>query len=508
MAIKKQEVGPDTPTGDYIAMQPYWQKAQTMLDGVEAMRLAGKRYLPAFPKERKDHYEFRRANAKFTNVFRDIVENLASKPFAKLCKLNDEKASEQLLDLAQDIDAAGNNLHVFAENLMFNGIAKAIDYILVDYTALPDNLTVAEEKSMNARPYWVRYAAESVIEARTEMIDGKEQFVRVRLLEPSVEQDGEWGEKTVERVRVFWRPLIAEVGAKKGAPKRYGSPRWQLHEKTVIENRIVWKVIGEGTLRIPMIPLVPYVVGRRKAASWRFDPPMKDAADVQEKHYQQETNLENVKDRMCFPVLVGMGVPRKDEQGKEVEIPYGPSTVLFAPVLGEGKHGDWKLLEPSAESMKFLASDLDATERRLRELGRQPLTAQSGNLTVVTTAVAAQKANSAVQAWAWNLKDALEQAFRFTCMWLNDDVSEPDVFVHTDFGIELADGTSMDRIIKMRQARDLDRQTLWTEAQRRGDLSTDFNPEEAEKRLREEEPDPDEIEEVEASVTPPLRRAA
>jgi hypothetical protein len=78
-------------------------------------------------------------------------------------------------------------------------------------------------------------------------------------------------------------------------------------------------------------------------------------------------------------------------------------------------------IEPDATSLKFLAEEIEKTIQQMRELGRQPLTAQTGNLTVVTTQFAAQKGNSAIQAWALNLKDAMENALRYTAMWLKEE---------------------------------------------------------------------------------------
>jgi hypothetical protein len=44
-------------------------------------------------------------------------------------------------------------------------------------------------------------------------------------------------------------------------------------------------------------------------------------------------------------------------------------------------------------------------------------------MTVVQAGMNAQKANSAIQAWALGLKDALEQAFVFTALWLGEKTS-------------------------------------------------------------------------------------
>lgn len=504
MAEPSKKSGPDTRSSDYNAMASYWAKVSTILKGVDAMRAAGETYLPKFPKEAKKNYDYRRKNAQFTNIFRDIVENLAAKPFSKACILKQETAGEELKSLADDIDGAGNNLHVFAGEVMFNGVAKGIDYIFVDCTKVPQGLSVAEEKLLGARPYWLRIRAEDVVCAYSAMIDGKEQFTHLRFLEFVTEQDG-FDETVKERVRVFNR-------AKLGNGK-YDKPTWEVFEKQKTTHPAGWDWVSvdKGLLRIDVIPLVPFLTGRREGKSWRFDPPMRDAADVQIKHYQQETNLHSVKELSCFPTLCGNGIspPLDAQTGKPLEIALGPGLTLFAPGGIEGKSASWTLLEPTTASLTFLANDLRETAKELRELGRQPLTAQSGNLTVVTTAFAAQKGNSAAQAWALALKDALEQAFRFTKMWLRDEQSDPSVYVYSDFQAELQDAQAMDRVIKMRENEDISRRTLWTEAQRRGDLSGDFNAEDEEKELREEADDPASEDELLAAVPPTqLRQAA
>src|SRR4030095_6548482 len=104
-------------------------------------------------------------------------------------------------------------------------------------------------------------------------------------------------------------------------------------------------------------------------------------------------------------------------------------------------------------------------ERQLRELGRQPLTADSGNLTVVTTAFAASKGNSAVQAWVINLKDALEQALQLPARWQAESV-EPEVSVHTDFAIDMESDQAGTVLLEMRRHKDISRAALIEEAKR------------------------------------------
>lgn len=483
---------PNATSCDYDAMKPYWLMVETILDGADAMRSAGEGYLPRFPNETKENYDYRRKNAKFTNIFRDIAEGLASKPFAKQVDLVEGQSPQAIKDLVEDIDGGGNHLHVFAGNLFFNGIAYAIDWILVDHTPVPQGATVADERAMGARPYWVRIPAIRMLWVESAMIAGKEEFTYAAIYEPIKVREG-FEEKSIDRVRLLIRDRLDGGG--------YGPARFEVWEQA--SSGGAWGIVQDGPITIGIIPLVPFLTGRRKEGSWQVLPPMKDAAYLQVEHYQQETNLKSAKELTAFPMLAGNGIaPPVDAQGNAVMAPIGPSVVLYAPPSGDGgQHGEWKFIEPTAASLKFLAEEVDKTEQQLRELGRQPLTAQTGNLTVVTTAFAAQKGNSAVQAWALNLKDTLEQALTLTCMWLGDS-SEPEVSVYTDFGVETDSVEGMKVVLDMKKEGLISRAATINEAKRRNILAPEYDEEEDMDLILEELPGDDAADDVTAALPP------
>jgi hypothetical protein len=496
---------PDTPSCDYLAMSSYWRMVETILDGAEAMRLAGKLYLPQFPNEDGKNYEYRRRNAKFTNIFRDLVEGLAAKPFAKQIDLVDKSAPESIKTFIEDVDGAGNHLHVFSGDVFFNGIASAVDWILVDHTAVPAGISASDERKMGARPYWVRIPATRMKWVESAMIAGKEQFVYAAIHEPTTVREG-FEEKTIDLMRLLIRDKL-EDGS-------YGPARYEIWQATTakVGNKTAsanWVKTEEGTISIGVIALVPFMTGRRKEGTWQILPPMKDAAFLQIEHYQQETNLKSAKELTAFPMLAGNGItPEIGEDGKPIIAPIGPATVLYAPANADGgQHGEWKFIEPGAASLKFLAEEVDQTEQQLRELGRQPLTAQTGNLTVVTTTFAAAKGNSAVQAWALNLKDALEQALKFTCLWLKEQ-KEPEVTVYTDFDVETDSVEAMKIVLDMRKESLISRSAAISEAKRRNILSPEYDDEADMDLILAEVPGDDTDDDKEASTTPPAANAA
>jgi len=484
-----EEPKPDNQSSDYAAMADYWTMVETILAGTGAMRRAKEKYLPKFPAESDNDYDCRVKCAKFTNIYRDIVEALAAKPFSKELALVEKSSSQAMRKLAEDIDGRGNNLHVFAAHLFFAGINDAVTWILVDKTRVgPDVRSRADEQRVGARPYWVHVPGCRLLAVYSVMLGSQEVIVHARILEPAKIREG-YGEREVRRVRIFERQVTMEGDR----VSQVGAPTFRLMEerKDATTSQSRWEEIDQGALAIDVIPLVPFITGRRREASWCFVPPMQDAAFLQIEHYQQESGLKYASDNTAFPMLAGNGVtPATDQAGNPVSVPIGPKRVLYAPPTQAGNgvvSGSWQFIEPNATSLTFLAGQIKETERQLRELGRQPLTADSGNLTVITTAFAASKGNSAIQAWCLNLKDAIEQALKITARWLADS-TEPEVAVHTDFAIDMESDQAGTVLLEMRRNKDISREALVTEAKRRDWLSPEYDAAEDLERILGETP--------------------
>jgi len=518
------EVDPRQQSTDYKAQEPYWTMVNAILQGAEALRatapegnVAGPTqayaqlsqlwrvrggtvspWLPRFENETQKDYDRRRANAPLTNIYNDISKNLASKPFSKTLELAPD-TPDDLKMLAENIDGQGNNLHVFAAEAFKNGIDKAIDWIWVDYPTLPNGpITLDAERKGGVRPYWIHIPAERLLAVYSDFIGSQEIIYHARILETaSVCNPETFEETTVERVRVLCRDPIYEVivdaegNATQGAVIGYSPAEWELYEQQeradpAGNKRTTWAKIAEGPITIGIIPLVPFKTGKRAGASWRVDPPLRDLAFLQITEFQQESNLDHIKELTAFPMAAGQGVnPPTDANGQQIVVPIGPNRVVFAPpdVNNTGSAGRWEWMEPAATSLNFLSNDLDKLRTEMRDLGMQPLA--TANLTVITTANVSMKAHNAVQAWALGLKDALEQAWIITCMWLKQNIS-PVVNVHTDFGVDFEAGSELQTLDAARARKDLSQETYWDELKRRGVLSDDFDDEAERVRLAEE----------------------
>lgn len=503
------------PSKDYMAMADYWQQVQDIIDGEKCIIKAGMKYLPKFPHEEIAGYNFRLSVAQFPNVYADILDSLAAKPFEQEIQLvktdndkainnkpltkgdpnnetdpvskNEIKIPDAVKEFVENVDGSGNNITQFGSNTFYRGINAAIDWIFVDYpdrnmaVANPDIvLSVEAEKQLGLRPFWRHILAINVLEVRSELIGSTEKITYFRVFEPG-------NGKTKNRIR-----LMQSDGQ--------GSAVWELFEETdtldPVTNRKYYTRISSGVFSIGEIPIVPFITGRREGTSWVFQPPMRGAADMQMALYRKQSGLNYAITMAGHPMFAANGVkPDLDANDKPKPVITSPGYVLYAPPHPSGQNGEWVVLNADSAVLTFLQGEVEKTEQRLRELGKQPLTAQSGNLTVITTAVAASKARSAVGAWALSLQDALENAMVFTCMFLgiSQDQYDPELSVYTDFDQFTDNATDITALVAARAKGDISQETFLYELKRRRILSPDFDFEAELERILSETPSGDEL---------------
>jgi hypothetical protein len=461
---------------DSAAMLEYWDLTDALTDGIEAVRLGGEKFLPRFTDEDDIAYRQRLAQTKMTNVYNDGIDSLSAKPFEEEIELivEDGKTLPEAIEgFQEDVDGSGNNLTVFASHTFRNGINSAVDWIFVDHPPIDAKVrNMADYKKAGIRPYWSHVLGRNILDPRSKVINGKETLTYIRIFEPG----------PVDHIRVFTRDdtggVTWELFEKRNDWRDQGAGQTQFHS------------IETGRVTIGVIPLVPFVTGRRDGRGWKLFPAMRNAADLQIEMYLQESALKWNKMLGAYSMLAGNGVkPPLGPDGKPAKLLAGPGRVIYSPPDGNGNSGSWEWIQPSAEIMKFLAEDVKDTASQLRELIRQPLTAQSGNLTVITTAYAAGKAKSAVKAWAFGLKDALENAMVMTrdFMGIKKDEYDPVVSVYVEFD-EFMDGKDLESLDADRDRLDISQETLWEEKKRRGVYSAEFTADREKKRLLAELP--------------------
>lgn len=480
---------PSTPSLAAQKLAHDWETIRTIRKGARAIREAGRRFLIPFPGEEdsivgdvgtwshgrhETEYSRRLKSAPWRPEFVDCVATLAAKPFTKEVTLA-EGANARMTEFAQNIDGRGNNLHVFAKDTFEGGVSMGAHGILVDYPSGQGARTVAEERSLGARPYWVPINADDILERVTEQRGGRRVTTKLRIKESRIDANG------FEQVYV---PLIREIRAEGGQGVKGTWTVWREEEKTV-NGKVVkeWVKDKHGVMTLDEVPFVFFATNDLEGDQY-VKPPLIDVADMQIELYNALSKKEQAYTITASPMLTANGMAAPD--GGKIET--GPGRVLYAPGA-EGINTSWDYIQPNAANLKEIREDLREIIDDIRRLGMQPMTQAAGNTPALAYAFDGEKSHTVLQSWALALKDALEQAFVFTARWLNEpENTAPSVVVYTDFKIGAYGNTEITELGKARYEGQISRETLWAEWKRRGVLGPEFDPEAEAARLDAEAP--------------------
>ena len=442
-----------------------WYKAEKkriicrdLLEGVDALRRKGETYLPKKEFEEITMYEKRLKTATLYNMFDKAIEGLVGRVFSKVMEPKD--IPTQFEEIYEDIDFQGNNIDMFCKDVFSTAMAEGMSYIFVDYPpALPVE-TRDEEKRYKRRPYWVHYKPHEVIGHRFEKIEGVSTLTQVRIRQIIEKNEGDFGVKKQERVRVY------EVG------KCTEYIRDIDGENSTIEEKEYSMSFKKG------IPIVPVYTGKK--GLFEAEPQLYDLAIMNIRHYQSNSAQDHILDHTRFPLLFGK---RIYGEGDEDEGVMGVGNMIHS----NDTDADLRYVESTCAAIDAGAKSLRELEDRMAVMSNEPLLVRrSGQETATRVAIDSASAASSLQSWTLQLKDAIEQAMVLTAMWEGLDAKKGgSIQMNTDYNLILND-SDITNLTAIRKEGEMSRRTFWDEMSRRGIFGPDFDPEVEVERLHEE----------------------
>lgn len=455
-----------TPSSAYQRMYPRWRMIDVLLGGTEAMRDAGKDFLPQYENESNKNYEARLARATLLNMTEQTLDTIAGKPFREQVVLGDDVPS-QVEELTEDVDMQGNNLHAFCRSWFREGWAKGLSHVLVEHptpeervdpdTGEPVLRTLADDRDEGLRPYWVHVKPECLIAAYSMVVHGKEVLTHVRIRETTVEKSG-WEEVEVERIRVL------EPGL------------WQLW-KLVDEKKDEWAIEDEGTTTLDYIPLVTFYAGKRTGLM-EAKPPLADLAYLNVEHWQSKSDQRNVLTVSRFPILAAAGVPA------DQKVTIGPNNFLTT----DDPQGKWYYVEHTGAAIAAGQTDLESLEDQMATYGAEYMRKKPGDETATGRALDSAESSSYLASTVRDFQDCVELAMQYTADWIGKD-DGGSVQINDNVDLSEADAAELDTLNKARAGRDISRKTYLDELQKRQILSDDFDEEQDAEFLAEEAKD-------------------
>lgn len=386
---------------DYAALKLSREIVQTVAGGTKKMRAAGEKFLPKFPEELALSYKKRLASATLLNLYESNTDLMCGLVFKDEIKLLGDVPS-LIKSLAENVDKKGSHLNVFAEN----GFRKSFEGYAVIQVDAPvwDSETVKSQADFDAldlAPYWILWDADSVINwsERVNPVSKRTELDLIVFKEIKFERIGAFGREKC----VYYRVLYLDENNRAA---------WSLHKEEKNEagvKEIVKKGGGVITLMrsgqatfLDHLPLA--VIGELGD-----EPPMLDLAFINIKHYQKESNFDNLEFQAAVPLFYTKGYDGHDD------LPVGADFHYKLP-----KEGDIGWAQLDASGFESMRESIRTLETQMSMIGLSMLTDKTAKVDITATQAILDNISetSELRVRAANLKDALERAMQITATYL------------------------------------------------------------------------------------------
>lgn len=461
--------GPEYRNKVYRLQEAQRALVDDVMEGTDALVRAGERYTSKGPLESDATYQARLKRGRLRNLYRQTVEGLTGlitrRPITLAADTDPLIAQD-----AEDIDGQGNALVVFFAALVREAIHGGFGAVLVEYPEVPNasNLTIAEERRLRLRPYWVLLRAKEIINWLPVREGGKIVLGRVTLeQEVSAPGDGEFAEKTTTQWRVL-RRVASEHGP---------VVAWEVYEKRTVQGKEVAALLRDGIYRgVREIPMAVLYAGHREDMFFAR-PACYDVAET-------TLDLWNVRcDHLAalyatgVPLPVITGVPT-DQRDKIVA--HGFDQGLFLP-----SGASFTYAEASGAS---LAASRQEVQDLLAQAATQGLSWLAPDASTAETATAKTidegHRQSRAATIAQRARDCVELAMVYHAQFRG--LEPGSVTVPLDITHLTLDATRLAYLHNMVLAGNLSRRTLWDIMLQAGELPASFNPEDEVERLHDD----------------------
>lgn len=456
----KDKNSPATTSLAYDAMLPAWAKIQTVLDGTEALRQAGRAYLPIHENETDVAYQERLQRSTLFNMTKITLNSWVGRPFSDPMKVED--APTEIENLLDNVDMLGTDLQVFCRNWFLDGLAKAMSHCYIDFPrtdTVTGVRTMADDRREGVRPYMIHVRPEQLFFANADVVGGREVLREIRIMEEVTEMDG-FAEVCLPQIR-----RVINDG---------GRTYVELYRKDPQSKKDEWYRVEDYEIGLPFIPLVTFYSDR--SAFMMGQPPLEDLADLNLAHWQSTSDQRAILTTTRFPMLALSGGA---DEGKQLVV--GPNRWLHSP----DPNGKFYYVEHTGAAIAAGRQDLADLEDQMSQYGADFLRKRPGSQTATARALDSAEATSPLQDAVLRFKEAVDQALDYMAAWLNQETGGYCSLV-TDFGPEDINQAELNTLRETRKQKDISRLAYLKELQRRGMLDEEYDPEDDAEQLEKE----------------------
>lgn len=446
------------------AMREDWAIVDPLMGGTRAMREAGTALLPKWPKEEDCDYQNRLKLSTLLPAYSETVKNNTGRVFAEPIVLG-EDVPKPIEAYAENFDRQGNNLQVWAQSFFTLALSHGLCHVLTEYPKTTDAegkpliVTKADEQAAKVRPYVVMIRPQQVIGWRSSSADGEHVLTQFRYMESVEEDDGAFGTKCVDQIRVL------EPGA------------WKTYRKADSQDKkSEWVLHEQGVSSLKHIPLATLYTGRTGYMTAK--PPLLELAHLNVKHWQSQSDQDNILHVARVPMLAIIGI---DDDTWELKVGTASATKL-------PKDGDMKWVEHTGKSIEAGQASLTDLEDQMRIAGAKLLQKEKQAVKTATQAEdeAAQEL-SPLQTMAGQLEDTIDQVLQFFAEFTGEQQGG-HVQINGNFDSDFIPETTLPLLLNLATQGKISDETLFSELQRRNVVSSDIKWEEEKAKIAEQGP--------------------
>ena len=419
-----------TPNLDYNDMLEAWDINDALMGGTLEMRRQGENYLPKWPNEDEDAYKKRLSVATLLPVYEESIKQNIGRIFAEPTVLSEE-TPEKIREYAENIDMEGSRLDVWAQQFFSLAFQYGVAHALVDYprTDMKEIRTKADENATGGRPYVTMLNPRQVIGWKSKVEKGKVVLTDLRIKEVIIVDGDDFGQKKVEQIRHIM-PRRVEIYRRSEGTN--GESVWTLHES--------WNTSRDD---IPLVTLYT-----KKTGFMRGTPPLLNLGLLNIKHWQSQSEQDNILHVARVPLLVAYGLDRNEE------LTVGAST---ATIFEDRTKNGLEYVEHSGAAIESGETSLEKLENQMRHAGAKLLRAENTSTkSVDQTNEERMQENSPLYTMANSLEDALDNILQIMAEWSGESCGgNVDVRTELDVSAQVFDSSSALAVQSLRQGGDI-----------------------------------------------------
>jgi len=419
-----------------------WEIMKAVVSGTEYLRENSETFLPLEPREDYSAYLARVNRAVFTPYTQRLIRAAAGLILRKPISVVGDPYWTEVFN--KDVDGCGSDLDEYARRLVTCALTYGHSHILVDFPAPSNARSLAEERALNRRPYWIEVDPTNVYGWRLDREANYGSLTQVRIGEKAVVADGEFGEKVYDQVRVIESGRY-RIFRQEQKDQEMEGPFPYPASFDQSDATAEYELVESGDFSLGQIPLVTIYADKKDTMTSR--PPLLDIAHLNLAHFQRQADLIHSLHIASQPMLVLEGW---DDQTKDMAI-----SVNYAMATQPGNKVYY--VEPASSAFEAQTSEIQELQQQMATLGISTLSQQK----FVAESADARRldridTNSMLSMVSMDLESGLQKSYDLAANYLG--IEPPEIKISRDFDLQRLIGQDIAAMGQLFQDQIIDRE--------------------------------------------------